>query len=50
MNTWKQGLMIATGKYIQYPVINHHGKETLKNMYMWITESFFCTVEIDATL
>ena len=36
--------------YSQYPVINHHGKEYEKNVYMCITESLCCAVEINTTL
>ena len=28
-------LLDSTGNYIQYPVINHHGKEYEKNIYMY---------------
>ena len=38
-------LLYSTGNYIQYPVINHNGKE-----YICITESLCCTVEINTTL
>ena len=27
-------LMYSTGKYIEYPVINHNGKEYKKNVFM----------------
>ena len=27
-------LLYSTGNYIQYPVINHNGKEHEKNMYV----------------
>ena len=44
-------LLDSTGKYIQYPVINHNGKEYLKkNVYIAITESLCCTAEISTTL
>ena len=45
-----QGLPYSTGSYIQYPVVNHSGKEYLKErMYAYIyTESV--TAEINATL
>ena len=29
-------LLNSTGNYIQYPVINHNGKEYKKNIYMYI--------------
>ena len=33
-------LLYGTGNYIQYPVINHNGKEYFKNgVYVYITES-----------
>ena len=44
-------LLYSTGNYIQYPVINHNGKEYfLKNVYVYITESLFvlnCSVVSD---
>ena len=50
-------LLCSTGDYIQYPVINHHGKEYEKEyiyiyiyIYICITESLCCTVEINTTL
>ena len=44
-------LMYSTGNYIQSPGINHNGKEyKKKNVYMCITESLCCTVEISTTL
>ena len=43
--------MYSTEKYIQYPVINHNGKEyKKKNVYMCITESLCCTAEMGTTL
>ena len=46
----KQGpKLYNTGNYIQYPVINHNGKEYEKEyvcIYICITESHFCTAEI----
>ena len=41
-------LMFSAGNYIQFPVINHNEKEYEK--YMFITESNFCTAEINTTL
>ena len=29
-------LLYSTGNYIQYPVINNHGKEYLKSMYIYM--------------
>ena len=44
-------LLYSTGKFIQYPVINHNGKEYEKEcMYICITESICCTAEISTTL
>ena len=37
-------LLCSTGNYIQYPVIDHNGKEYEKSIY---TESLCCTVEIN---
>ena len=46
-------LLYSTGNYIQYPVINHNGKEYFfKNVYMYITESLFvlnCSVVSDSS-
>ena len=46
-------LLYSTGKYIQYHVINHNGKEYEKQcicLYIYMTESLFCTIEINTTL
>ena len=46
-------LLYSTGNYIQYPVINHNGKEHEKEyicIYIYITESLCCTAEINTTL
>ena len=40
----------STGKYIQYPVINHNGKEYKKEVYTCITQSLSLTAEIGTTL
>ena len=32
----KQGFFYSTGKYIQYPVINHNGNECLKSIHMCV--------------
>ena len=47
--------MYSTENYIQYPVINHNGKEYEKEcihirVCVCITESLFCTEEINATM
>ena len=42
-------LLCNTGNYIQYPVINHSGKENGKKcicIYTYISESLYCTAEI----
>ena len=39
---------LAQRTIIQYPMINHNGKEyTIKNVYVCITESLYCTAEIN---
>ena len=44
-------LPYSTENYIQYPMINHKGKEhKKKNVYICITESLCCTAEINTTL
>ena len=44
-------LLCSTGNYIQYPGINHNGKEYKKQyIYMCISESLCCTAEINTTL
>ena len=45
-------LLYSTGNFIQYPLINHNGKEYLKRMYVYtcITDSLYCTAEINKTL
>ena len=40
-------LLYSTGHCIQFPVINHNGREYKKNVYMCITESLGRTAEID---
>ena len=44
-----QVLLYSTGNYIQYPGINHNGKEYRKELYMCITESSCCTTEVNTT-
>ena len=39
-------LLYSTGKYIQYPVINHNRKNMKKNICVCITESLCCAAEI----
>ena len=47
----KKVLLYSTGNYIQYPVINHNGKEYEKEcMCICITESLCCTAKINTTL
>ena len=43
-------VLYSTGNCIQYPGINHSGKEYKKKIYMCITESLYCTAEINTTL
>ena len=44
-------LLCSTGNYIEYPAINHNGKEYEKErVYICITESLHCTAEINTTL
>ena len=44
-------LQYSTGNYIQYPVINHNGKEYEKEyIYVYTSESLCCTAEINTTL
>ena len=38
-------LLYSTGNYIQFPEINHNGKEYNKIIYMCITESLCCIAE-----
>ena len=42
-------LPYSTGNYIQYPVINHNGKNIKKNIdvCVCVTESPCCTAEIN---
>ena len=41
-------LLYSTGNYIQYPMINHNGKENEKKI--GITESLCCPAEFNTTL
>ena len=44
-------LWYSTGNYIQYPIINHKGKEYEKEyIYICITESLCCTPEMNTAL
>ena len=48
-------ILYSTGNYIQYPVINHNGKEYEREceyvcIYVCVTESLCCTAEINTTL
>ena len=48
---WINNKVYSTGNCIQYPVINHNGKEYKKECaYICITESLCCTAEINTTL
>ena len=40
-------LLYSTGNYIQYPVINHNGKEYEKEIYICITELLYCIAVIN---
>ena len=43
-------LMYSTENYIEYPMINHTGKEYFKkNIHKCITESLYCTADIGTT-
>ena len=42
-------LLYSIGNYIQYPVITHDEKEGI-HIYICITESLCCTVEINTAL
>ena len=43
-------LLDSPGNCIQYPVINHNGKEYKKNVYICMTESLCCTADSNTTL
>ena len=44
-------LLYSTANYVQCPVINHNVKEYEKEyIYIYINESFCCTVQIKTTL
>ena len=44
-------ILYSTGKYTQYFVITYKGKESEKKyIYIYITESLFCTPETNTTL
>ena len=56
-------VLTCTGNYFQYTMMNHSGKEKEKeyihiyvymyiyiHIYIYITESLFCTAEINTTL
>ena len=47
-------LLYSTENYIQYPMINHNGKEYFKKqcvyIYIYKTESLCCTAIINTTL
>ena len=51
---WKNNkvLLYSTGNYIQYPVINHDGKEHKKHIYTHThtPESLCCTAENDTAM
>ena len=39
-------LLYSMENYVQYPVINHNGKEYKKNVYMYICVYIKCTTEL----
>jgi len=41
-------LLYSTGNYIQYPVINHNGKEVVKRMYESESETVSRSVMSDS--
>ena len=45
-------LLYSTGNYIQYPMINHNGKEYFKNVsiYICVTGSHCCVAKFSTTL
>ena len=43
-------LLYSTECYIQYPMINHNGKEKRMYIYTRITESLFCRAETNTTM
>ena len=43
-------LLYSMGNSIQYPMINHNGKEYLKSECMFITESLCSTAEMNTAL
>ena len=45
----QQGLLYITGNYIQYPVINHNGKE-YEEESITISKSLSCTQETNTPL
>ena len=42
----QQVLLYSIGNYIQYPMLNHNGKEYENNIYRFIPESFCYTAEL----
>ena len=44
-------ILYSTGNYIQYPVVNHNGKEYKNKDRLYVyNESLCCTAEISTTL
>ena len=43
-------LLYSTGNYIQYPEVNHNGKEYEKECIHCITESLCCTAKMNTKL
>ena len=50
MNKQQGPTVYSTENYIQYPAINHNGKDLEKNVCICITESLCCTAEVNPTL
>ena len=48
--TLKKIILYSTENYIQYPVINHNGKEYEEECMIRVTESLCCSAEINITL
>ena len=41
-----KALLYSTENYSQYPMVNHHGKEYFRRIYISVTESLCCIAEI----
>ena len=49
---WINGkaVLYSIGEYMQCLMINHNGNEYRKKIYICVTESLYCTAEINTTL